>query len=179
MPGWIPAVDRENVMYDHGQNRAAQVEEAEQEERRNVTALVTFHSKFELTLPARVRAPFQVRAVQLNDGKASKTTGPTPLRVPVAASGLFAQKAYGMPVTQPFGVLELPDGASALYEANSLNDDGSTWEEVVSKKLRGNKTAINMAKTFLGEELQKARESTGYIEGFYDEEMFAVKAIRG
>lgn len=179
VPGWIPEVDRANVMYDHGQNIAAQVEEAEQEERRNVTALVTFHSEVQLTLPARVRAPFQVRAVQLNDGKASKTTGPTPLRVPVTASGLFAQKAYGMPVTQPFGVLELPEGASALYEANSLNDDGRTWEEVISNKLRGNKSAIDMAKTFLGEELQKARESTGYIEGFYDEEMFAVKAITG
>jgi len=177
MPGWIPAADRETVMYDHAQSRAAQVEEAEQEERRSVTALVTFQSKVQLTLPARVRAPFQVRQVTLHNGKAAKIIGPTPLRVPVAASGLFAQKAYGMPVTQPFGVLELPEGASALYEASSLNDDGTEWEEVVDKKLRGNKTAISVAKKFLGEELKKTQESTGYLEGFYDEEMFAVKAV--
>ena len=96
----------------------------------------------------------------------------------MAASGLFSQKACGMPVTQPFAVLDMPDGSAALYEASSLNSGRSPWEQVLIKKLRGNEGALRKADAFLSEGLQKLKDSPGCLEGSYDDEMLAVRAVQ-
>ncbi|CAK0830032.1 unnamed protein product [Prorocentrum cordatum] len=176
--GWRPAVAEDE---DAAGNVAVQNDDAEREERRSVEAMVTLKAGSHVLLPARVSAPLQVREVTLGTTSAKKmlaVAGRGCLRVPVAASSLFSQKAYGMPIAQPFGVLDMPDGAVALYEASSLNSERSPWEQVLLRELRGNEDGLRKAEAFLLEGLQRLRDSPGYLEGSYDDEMLAIRAVR-
>jgi hypothetical protein len=176
--GWHPNVAKDE---DAADDTAVQDEDAEREQRRSVEAMVTLISGSHVMLPARVSAPFQVREVTLSTTSAKKMlaiAGRGCLRVPVAASGLFSQKAYGMPITQPFGVLDMPDGAVALYEAPSLNRERGPWEQVLIRNLRGSEGALRKADAFLAEGLRRLKDSPGYLEGSYDDEVLAVRAVQ-